>query len=208
MTIRLVDDAAELLVAAIDAKVDEIITDATTDTSTDGASDGDDRGLSRREVIDQRGGLACLRAQAVTAIVVDGGVETTVMFTTPPHPGPDPDPDPERPGPVLERLACACRVNLSVTDGKGNPLSVGRETRVVPKRIRAALELRDHGMCRFPGCGSTRGLHAHHVIRWLNGGPTELDNLILVCSFHHHTIHDGGWNVERHNQDGNNSSGL
>ncbi|MCP4224174.1 MAG: HNH endonuclease [Actinomycetia bacterium] len=104
---------------------------------------------------------------------------------------------------VVERLACDCRVNLALTDDSGKPLSIGRESRVVPKRIRTALELRENGMCQFPGCATTRGLHAHHVVHWLHGGPTELGNLILLCSFHHQVIHDGGhspsrWSVEPH----------
>jgi len=44
-------------------------------------------------------------------------------------------------------------------------------------------------------CDATRRLHAHHVIHWLDGGPTELDNLVSVCHFHHHSVHGGGWDV-------------
>ena len=55
---------------------------------------------------------------------------------------------------------------------------------------------RDKNMCRFPGCDATRRLHAHHVIHWLDGGPTELDNLVSLCHFHHHAVHEGGWNIE------------
>ena len=104
---------------------------------------------------------------------------------------------------MVARLACDCRVNLTLTDDD-NPLSVGRNSRTIPKRIRTALELRDHGMCRFPGCATTQGLHAHHVTHWLQGGPTSLDNLILLCSFHHQVIHDEGrrgpgrWTVQSH----------
>jgi hypothetical protein len=187
LTVRLTDDAMRLVVAAIDAKLNEIVCDAASE-----------EGLSRTEVVNQRGGAPALRAQALAAIAVDGGAETTVVFTVP-HTATE-----EGFSPVVERLACDCRVNMAVINDDGTPLSVGRETRVVPKPIRTALELRDHGMCQFPGCASTRGLHAHHVIHWLNGGPTELDNLILLCSFHHHAVHGdpagslGLWAVERH----------
>jgi hypothetical protein len=42
-----------------------------------------------------------------------------------------------------------------------------------------------------PGCGATRGLHAHHIVHWEDGGPTELWNLVLVCP-HHHRLHHRG----------------
>ena len=50
-------------------------------------------------------------------------------------------------------------------------------------------------MCQFPGCESEHRLHAHHIVHWANGGPTELGNLISACSFHHHKLHEGGWNI-------------
>ena len=43
----------------------------------------------------------------------------------------------------------------------------------------------------LPGCGATRGLHAHHIWHWEDGGPTELWNLVLVCPFHHRLHHRG-----------------
>ena len=43
----------------------------------------------------------------------------------------------------------------------------------------------------MPGCGATRGLHAHHIRHWEDGGPTELANLVLVCPFHHRAHHRG-----------------
>jgi Domain of unknown function (DUF222)/HNH endonuclease len=43
-----------------------------------------------------------------------------------------------------------------------------------------------------PGCGATRGLHAHHVRHWEDGGRTELENLVLLCPYHHRLHHRGG----------------
>jgi hypothetical protein len=51
--------------------------------------------------------------------------------------------------------------------------------------------------CRFPGCGSRRFTQAHHVVWWGDGGPTDLDNLVLVCFFHHRLVHEHGWKMER-----------
>jgi Domain of unknown function (DUF222)/HNH endonuclease len=45
--------------------------------------------------------------------------------------------------------------------------------------------------CAIPGCGATRGLHAHHIKHWEDGGPTEMFNLVLVCPYHHRLHHRG-----------------
>jgi hypothetical protein len=92
------------------------------------------------------------------------------------------------------RLACdASRVVVQEAPD-GTPLSVGRRTRIVPPHIRRALDLRDGG-CRFPGCGN-RICEAHHIIPWQEGGPTELENLILLCRRHHRFVHEAGFRVE------------
>ena len=74
----------------------------------------------------------------------------------------------------------------------GQVIGAGRETRTISRRLRRALEHRDHGTCVVPGCGATRGLHAHHIQHWEDGGPTDLTNLVLVCPFHHRQHHRGG----------------
>jgi hypothetical protein len=56
------------------------------------------------------------------------------------------------------------------------------------------LEVRDRG-CRFPGCGS-RFTDAHHIRHWADGGPTRLDNLVLLCGAHHRLLHEGGFRLE------------
>ena len=97
---------------------------------------------------------------------------------------------------VVERLCCDAKIQTVVQDAEGSDLATGSEQRIVPRRLRRLLERRDHGMCQFPGCESEHRLHAHHVVHWAKGGPTELWNLILVCGFHHHQVHEGGWNIE------------
>ena len=73
----------------------------------------------------------------------------------------------------------------------GQPISAGRTTRTISRRLRRALEHRDR-CCVVPGCGATRGLHAHHIVHWEDGGTTDLDNLVLVCPYHHRLHHRGG----------------
>ncbi len=72
----------------------------------------------------------------------------------------------------------------------GQPIGSGRATRTISRRLRRALEHRDH-CCVVPGCAATRGLHAHHIRHWEDGGPTELSNLVLVCPYHHRSHHRG-----------------
>lgn len=98
-------------------------------------------------------------------------------------------------GPALtdaDRRYLLCDATCEVWFEKhGRPIGVGRATRTISRRLRRALEHRDH-TCAVPGCGSTRGLHAHHIIHWENGGATELSNLVLLCPFHHRMHHRGG----------------
>lgn len=103
---------------------------------------------------------------------------------------------PEIPGPTAERLACDARSRVLLDDRRGNRLYLGRSRRLASPAQIAALTARDcadGGGCRFPGCGSTRYLHAHHVRHWLRGGRTDVDNLILLCGFHHRLVHDHGY---------------
>ena len=95
---------------------------------------------------------------------------------------------------TFRRVSCDSAL-VAVTTGKsGEILDVGRKTRVVPTPIRRALWSRDRG-CRFPMCTNRRFVDAHHVRHWSRGGPTSFDNLVLLCSFHHRLLHEGGFKV-------------
>jgi len=97
-------------------------------------------------------------------------------------------------GPLLtesERQYLTCDAICEVWFKRdGQVIGSGRATRVINRRLRRALEHRD-STCAVPGCGATRGLHAHHIRHWEDGGPTELDNLVLVCPYHHRLHHRG-----------------
>ncbi len=97
-------------------------------------------------------------------------------------------------GPLLsdaERQYLTCDATCEVWfERDGQPIGAGRATRTVNRRLRRALEHRDR-TCAVPGCGATRGLHAHHIRHWEDGGPTELTNLVLVCPYHHRAHHRG-----------------
>jgi len=85
----------------------------------------------------------------------------------------------------LRRLCCDADLLPAVLGGPSTVLDVGRDHRLVPADLRAALVLRDGG-CVFPGCHARpTECEAHHVIPWWNGGPTALSNLCLLCHHHH-----------------------
>jgi hypothetical protein len=97
-------------------------------------------------------------------------------------------------GPLLsesERRYLDCDATCEVWfERDGQLIGAGRTTRLINRRLRRALEHR-HPTCAVPGCGATRGLHAHHIQHWEDGGPTELANLVLLCPYHHRLHHRG-----------------
>ena len=98
-------------------------------------------------------------------------------------------------GPLLtdaQRRYLTCDATCEVWFQRhGQVIGAGRASRLINRRLRRALEHR-HPSCAVPGCGATRGLHAHHIQHWEDGGLTELSNLVLVCPYHHRLHHRGG----------------
>ncbi len=102
-------------------------------------------------------------------------------------------------GPPLDlhaalRMSCDAQLLPLAVDGGGRVLDVGRARRSIPSAIGRALRVRDRG-CRFPGCPCSRFVDAHHIVHWAHGGETKLNNLVLMCRFHHRLVHDGGYEV-------------
>jgi hypothetical protein len=81
-------------------------------------------------------------------------------------------------------------------DPSGQPLTVGQMAREPSAWMIRQLRYRDRE-CTFPGCGARRFTQAHHIIWWDRGGRTVLDNLVLVCGFHHKLVHEHGWSLAR-----------
>lgn len=94
----------------------------------------------------------------------------------------------------LRRLACDTRLAVVAHDDEGNVVSASGTTRRIPPRLRRMLQARDQG-CRFPSCNSRRGLQAHHIVHWSDGGDTVLHNLVLLCRYHHAFVHQRGWEI-------------
>jgi Domain of unknown function (DUF222)/HNH endonuclease len=91
---------------------------------------------------------------------------------------------------TTHRLSCDATVVRLLLDGEGSPINVGRATRTIPPALRRALDARDQH-CQWHGCDAPANwCDAHHVVPWASGGPTDLDNLTLLCRTHHTATHE------------------
>jgi HNH endonuclease len=137
-----------------------------------------------------------LDSEACRRLACDEAV-TRVLVTRQPdhdHPRGDLDGDDR----LAARLGTAMALLPPILGGApSQPLDVGRASRVITPAQRSALVVRDGG-CVFPDCDrSLAWCEGHHLVHWLDGGPTDLENLALVCRAHHRAIHEGGWQLTR-----------
>ncbi|HEX6232490.1 MAG TPA: DUF222 domain-containing protein [Jiangellaceae bacterium] len=96
---------------------------------------------------------------------------------------------------AAKRIACCAVIQRVLLDPTGAVLDLGRDYRTATPAQFAALTARDRG-CAFPGC--TRPAPwciAHHIVHWADGGRTDLDNLVLLCTWHHTVVHHHGWTI-------------
>lgn len=98
---------------------------------------------------------------------------------------------------TARRMACDAGIVPVVLDGSSVPVDIGRVSRDPTVAQRRCLLVRDGARCRM--CDrQDRLLIAHHCIHWADGGPTDLDNLILVCWDCHQLLHEGRWTARWH----------
>lgn len=96
---------------------------------------------------------------------------------------------------AVRRLACDADVFAVAMTRWRAPLEMGRRKRTVTPTQWVALCARDTG-CVFPGCTRPADFCiAHHIVHWAEGGPTNLDNLALLCGHHHDAVHHKGWDI-------------
>lgn len=95
----------------------------------------------------------------------------------------------------VRRLACDAEVLPVVLGSDSLPLDIGRAQRTAPPHLRAALLARD-GTCAFPSCDHPPGTpDAHHITSWIDGGATDLSNLVMLCGHHHRAVHHQHWQI-------------
>ena len=97
---------------------------------------------------------------------------------------------------TVRRLACEAEILPVVLDGRSVPIDVGRSKRLATVHQRRALEA-IHPTCAIPDCEvNIDHCNVHHIDYWENGGSTDLNNMIPLCSRHHHAAHEGGWKLK------------
>jgi hypothetical protein len=97
---------------------------------------------------------------------------------------------------TARRLAAEVELIPLVLGGRSESLDIGRARRLFTRAQKLAMAERDEG-CAFPGCTSPPSFaEAHHIEWWSDGGGTDLSNGVLLCAFHHHRVHDDGWQIE------------
>ena len=97
----------------------------------------------------------------------------------------------------IQGMACDCSVTRVLLSQDSLPIDVGRSKRVISPTLRKALAIRD-GHCKWPGCERPASwCDGHHLVHWINGGETNLGNLVLLCRRHHRMVHEEGWKMIR-----------
>jgi hypothetical protein len=95
---------------------------------------------------------------------------------------------------TVRQITCDATVAIGVDDDVGHTMYEGRARREPNPAQRREVMRRDRH-CRFPGCTNVTFTNIHHVVPWKPGGPTDLENLALMCLHHHHLVHSGGWTM-------------
>jgi hypothetical protein len=100
---------------------------------------------------------------------------------------------------TLEAILCDAVTEITTTGNDGVPMIYGRRSRIIPPALRRAILHRDNNSCAGDGCTSRNRLQVHHIVPWSRGGPTNPENLITLCWFHHHiVIHERRFEIYRH----------
>ncbi|MFT7648949.1 MAG: hypothetical protein ACI8Y4_003704 [Candidatus Poriferisodalaceae bacterium] len=185
------DERFSALVASIDREMAALANAA----KADGSEVRKNSNLAASALCELVSGGAAARGRAHVSLVVDAetaanGVhnhsvrETADGFTLSPD--------------ALERLLCDSIIQKVLLDERGLPVSVGRKYRTATDAQWVSLKsmYSTCAMCDRP----IDWCQAHHIIEWVGragqpGGPTDLDNLVPLCSHHHHLVHEGGYSI-------------
>jgi hypothetical protein len=178
----------DALAARFDAVLDRIIEGHGPDEDGHFAPIDVQRADALLELADQRAAAdadpdTCLAVVHVPADVVDGKVDGNGTID-----------DLQVAADSVLRLLCDSKIEFHVDGPDGATVGIARGSRSIPRWLRRRIRKRDGGTCRFPGCErSIRQIH--HIEHWSRGGRTDASNLAGVCWYHHHLVHEGGWDV-------------
>ncbi|WP_166999177.1 HNH endonuclease signature motif containing protein [Paramicrobacterium fandaimingii] len=98
----------------------------------------------------------------------------------------------------VTQMQCDGDTRNVTIDEHGDVLNLGNARRFFTAKQRLALIARDGNTCVAPGCDIPAWLcEAHHIHRYEDGGPTDLDNGVLACWFHHRLLDHDDWTITR-----------
>ena len=101
------------------------------------------------------------------------------------------------PASVVQALACETGFNPAIVGNMGEPLYLGPLVRYGTKAQKLALVARDGDRCVAIGCRRKASeSHAHHVVYASDGGPTDVDDLVMLCPAHHTALHQGAFEIK------------
>jgi 5-methylcytosine-specific restriction endonuclease McrA len=104
---------------------------------------------------------------------------------------------------ALEAILCDAVTEVTARGPDGRLMEYGRRSRTIPPTLRRAVLYRDGNRCAADSCDSRHRLQIHHLVPWSEGGPTDPENLITLCWFHHQVVvHQRGFTVYRHPEHG------
>lgn len=96
-----------------------------------------------------------------------------------------------------EPLGCEADIVAQIWNGPDTVLNQKRTYRLFTPAQRRAIVARDRG-CQAPGCMTPAALcDIHHIIEWLSGGKTDVDNAVTLCPTHHAAVHNGKWTIRK-----------
>lgn len=191
---QLVGDLALSIKALIDGETERVLTRYRSDAE---ASHGETRVPSRAQACAEALGELLDRGSGVA----DGEgklPEPELIVILNDQTGDLTDDDGNHLSPAVLRLVVAAGLIRPLeVSGSGDSLRMGRTLRFANRHQRRALLARDGG-CIFPGCDRPASwCDAHHVDEWDQGGPTDIENMGLLCRHHHRVTHRPGWVMAR-----------
>ncbi|MGI9621723.1 MAG: DUF222 domain-containing protein [Acidimicrobiales bacterium] len=194
---RLVGETAHIVEGTIDAIADELFRNYKRDHDLNADIIIPDRTTLKALALAE----ACRRARAINLNQTAPARPETIVVIQ--H-----DPTSERtwitdrygkvvPAAALDRLLDDADYRALNLDATGQPLDLGKKHRLISRDQRTALTVRDGG-CIFPGCDTPAPwCDGHHVIAFIDGGPTDLYNIALLCRQHHGLTHSNGWRMRQ-----------
>jgi hypothetical protein len=178
----------DALAARFDAVLDRIIEGHGPDEDGHFAPIDVQRADALLELADQRAAVdadpdTCLTVVHVPSDVVDGHVQGNGTID-----------DLQVASDSVLRLLCDSKIEFHIDGPDGVTVGIARGSRSIQRWLRRRTRKRDGGICRFPGC-DRQIRQIHHIAHWSLGGSTDASNLAGLCWYHHHLVHEGGWDI-------------